>query len=158
MSHLKYPSDVASVDAVVEALYEYISFPPGARPDWDRMRSLYLPSAQIIPSRRETCNLITVMHFDSFRAWAEPYIEESGWNARGFYECDAGHTIEIFGDIAHILSVYEARNHPEETPFKRGINSIQLVRDGDGWLVASIIWDMESAEWPIPERLLKQRS
>jgi len=34
MSHLKYPSDVASVDAVVGALYEYISFPPGARPDW----------------------------------------------------------------------------------------------------------------------------
>lgn len=45
MSHLKYPSDVASVDAVVEALYEYISFSPGTGPDWERMRSLYLPQA-----------------------------------------------------------------------------------------------------------------
>ena len=71
MSHLKYPSDVASVDAVVEALYEYISFPSGAGPDWERMRLLYLPTAQIIPSRKETGGVITVMNFDKFKAALE---------------------------------------------------------------------------------------
>lgn len=156
MSHLKYPSDVASVDAVVEALYEYISFPSGSGPDWERMRSLYLPTAQIIPSRKETGGVITVMNFDSFKAWAEPYIEENGWNQRGFYECDAGHITEVFGDIAHVLSVYEAKYLPDEPAFKRGINSIQLLRDGAGWRVTSIVWDMESEDWPIPEKLLKK--
>src|SRR5688572_18845337 len=34
------PADVASIDAIVAALYDVISGPAGKKRDWDRMRSL----------------------------------------------------------------------------------------------------------------------
>ena len=32
----------------------------------------------------------------------------------------------------------------------RGINSIQLVRDGKRWWIASVVWDTERPDNPIP--------
>src|SRR5687767_2657424 len=43
------PADVASVDAIVKALYDVISGPAGQARDWDRMRSLFHPDARLIP-------------------------------------------------------------------------------------------------------------
>ena len=45
------PADVNSVDAIITALYSVISGPKGQPRDWDRMRSLFLPSARLIPAR-----------------------------------------------------------------------------------------------------------
>ena len=43
------PDDVASVDAIIDALYAVISGPAGEQRDWDRFRSLMLPEARLIP-------------------------------------------------------------------------------------------------------------
>src|ERR1051325_5687173 len=43
------PEDVATMDAIVAALYDVISGPPGKR-DWDRFRSLFYPGARLIPT------------------------------------------------------------------------------------------------------------
>ena len=43
------PEDVASVDAIVAAVYDVISGPAGEARDWDRFRSLFLPGARLIP-------------------------------------------------------------------------------------------------------------
>ena len=40
--------DVASVDAILGALYEVISGPAGEQIDWDRFRSLFTARGQII--------------------------------------------------------------------------------------------------------------
>src|SRR5688572_25207292 len=39
------PADVASVDAILRALYDVISGPAGQRRNWDRMRFLFVPGA-----------------------------------------------------------------------------------------------------------------
>ncbi len=44
------PADVASMDAIIAALYDVISGPAGKKRDWDRMRSLFIPGAHLIPS------------------------------------------------------------------------------------------------------------
>ncbi|MCK5484075.1 MAG: hypothetical protein KAJ13_10235, partial [Gemmatimonadetes bacterium] len=44
------PADVGSVDSIIEAVYDVISGPAGAERDWDRMRSLFLSDARLIPS------------------------------------------------------------------------------------------------------------
>ena len=44
------PADVASVDAIVAALYDVISGDPGIERDWDRFRSLFYPGARMIPT------------------------------------------------------------------------------------------------------------
>ena len=40
------PADVASIDAIIEALYDVISGPTGEPRDWDRMRSLFTADAR----------------------------------------------------------------------------------------------------------------
>src|SRR5260370_30562374 len=45
------PADVNSVDAIISAVYNVISGPRGQSRDWDRMRSLFLPDARLIPAR-----------------------------------------------------------------------------------------------------------
>src|SRR5262249_39417995 len=47
------PGDVDSIEHIVGAVYAVISGPAGAPRDWDRFRSLYLPGARMIPSRRD---------------------------------------------------------------------------------------------------------
>ena len=44
------PADVASVDSIIGAVYDVISGPAGKKRDWDRMRSLFLPGARLIPT------------------------------------------------------------------------------------------------------------
>ena len=36
----------------------------------------------------------------------------------------------------------------------RGINSIQLVNDGKRWWIASVVWDTEQPDNPIPAQYL----
>jgi hypothetical protein len=43
------PQDVADIDGILAALYEVISGPKGRPRDWDRMRSLFVPNARLIP-------------------------------------------------------------------------------------------------------------
>ena len=38
----------------------------------------------------------------------------------------------------------------------RGINSIQLMNDGERWWIINIFWMQESEEHPIPEAYLPQ--
>ncbi len=43
------PADVASMDAIVSALYDVISGPRQQPRDWSRMRLLFAPGARVIP-------------------------------------------------------------------------------------------------------------
>src|SRR5688500_13434737 len=45
------PADVASIDAILAALYDVISGPAGQARNWDRFRSLFAPGARLIPAR-----------------------------------------------------------------------------------------------------------
>ena len=65
--------------------------------------------------------------------------------ANDFYEVEIGRRIDLFGNIAHVWSAYEARRSPDDAePERRGINSIQLFRDPDaGWRIMAMIWDNE---------------
>src|SRR6478672_9623729 len=43
-------ADVASMESIVAALCDVISGPAGKKRDWDRMRSLFIPGARLIPT------------------------------------------------------------------------------------------------------------
>ncbi|MDQ2975017.1 MAG: hypothetical protein M3R69_06365 [Acidobacteriota bacterium] len=44
------PADANSIDAIIAAVYDVISGPAGKKRDWDRMRSLFVPGARLIPT------------------------------------------------------------------------------------------------------------
>ena len=141
--------DVQSIDAIIAAIYDVISGPAGER-DWGRDRHLFLPQARLIRTGKRPDGSVRyqVMTVDEFAADAAPILE------KGFYETEIARTTEIFGNIAHAFSTYESRRHPQEAPFARGINSIQLLHDGERWWVTAMVWDAERADNTIPARYL----
>lgn len=147
------PADVASVDAIIAAVYDVISGPAGKKRDWDRMRSLFVPGARLIPTGPKPTGGYgaRVGTLEDYITRGGPYLE-----SQGFFEKEIARKTETFGNIAHAFSTYESRHKAEdEKPFARGINSIQLVNDGTRWWVVTIFWQGEDEKTPLPEKYLK---
>jgi len=146
------PTDVESMDSIIEALYDVISGPPGRR-DWDRMRSLHIPEARLIPTFRSPEGPEGEV---GYRAGSvDDYIKQNGaWlEDNGFFETEVSRVTERFGTIAHAFSTYESRRTAQDAqPFQRGINSIQLLHDGQRWWIVTIFWHPETEASPIPAR------
>jgi hypothetical protein len=146
------PADVASVDSIIAAVYDVISGPAGKQRDWDRMKSLFIPGARLIPTGLKQSG-----GYSSRVLTVDEYIQRaSGFMAKeAFYEREAARKTEEFGQIVHVFSTYESRHAPDAKPFQRGINSIQLMNDGTrGWVV-TIFWQGEDEKHPLPEKYLK---
>jgi hypothetical protein len=149
------PSDVASLDAIIAALYDVISGPAGQKRDWDRMRSLFIPGARLIPSSPTPDGKVVPRVLD-----VEGYIGRAGPNLEknGFFEREISRKTESFGTITHAFSTYESRRTKEDaTPFARGINSIQLVNDGTRWWIVTVFWDSERPNNPLPTKYLPSK-
>jgi hypothetical protein len=145
------PADVESVDAIMGAVYDVISGPAGDERDWDRMRSLFLPEARLIPSfpRPEG-------GYGSRFMTVEDWIEDAkGWfTENAFFEVEIHRVDEHYGHISHAFSTYESLREADGEPFARGINSFQLLFDGQRWWIVNIYWQGESESEPIPTRYL----
>jgi hypothetical protein len=146
------PTDVATVDAIVTAVYDVISGAAGEARDWDRWRSLFIEDARLIPVGRTPEGAVrhSVMTPEDYVQGSGAFLEENG-----FFEVEVGRVMESFGQIAHLFSTYESRRtEADAEPFARGINSFQLLNDGTRWWVVSIMWDSERPENPIPSRYI----
>ncbi len=145
------PDDVKSIDAIVASLYDVISGDAGEARDWDRFRSLFAPGARLIPTvaTREGGARARVLTPEEFAKLAGEATKE-----QGFHESEIARRTEAFGNVAHVWSTYESRHAKGEAPFSRGINSIQLMKDGDRWHVVTIYWDSERPDNPIPAQYL----
>ncbi|MGE0145693.1 MAG: DUF2785 domain-containing protein [Planctomycetota bacterium] len=144
-------ADVASIDAIVRALYASISGAAGEARDWQRVRSLFHRHHRMLPIVRGRSGLQAVaLSIDDYVRRSGPMLERDG-----FYEQEVARQVLQFGDLAHVWSTYVGRRAPgDPQPFLRGINSIQLVREGGRWWVAQIAWEQESDAGPIPDEFL----
>ena len=148
------PSDVASIDAIISALYDAISGPAGQKRDWDRFRSLFTPGARLIPTGRrpDSSRVIRMITPEEYATTIGPQLENGG-----FFEREIGRRTEQFGNIAHVFSAYDSKRTAADTvPFARGINSIQLFNDSRRWWVVTIFWDSERRDNPIPADMLRR--
>jgi hypothetical protein len=147
------PADVATVDAIIDAVYASISGPAGQPRDWARFRSLLIPGARLIPSARRTPGATTPVVWS-----AEDYIAAAGpgLERQGFFEREIHRTTDAFGAVLHAFSTYDSKRTPDGQPFARGINSFQLYNDGTRWWIVTIFWDAETADKPIPPKYLSR--
>lgn len=148
------PQDVGSIDGIMAAVYDVISGSAGQKRDWDRMRSLFIPGARLIPTgkRQDGSTSHRVLTLEEYINGSGPVLERDG-----FFEREIGRVTERFGNVVHLMSAYESRRKAEDpAPFVRGVNSFQLLYDGSRWWVVTIFWQSENADTPIPERLLKK--
>ncbi len=151
--HKPAPEDVASVDAIIKATYDVISGGIDEKRDWNRFRSLFYKKARLIPTAmNEDSNI-----FEASILTPEEYIErtEPFFMKNGFFEKEIARRTENYGNIVHAFSTYEGRYKPSDTqPFLRGINSFQLLNDGDRWWIISVFWQAETSDNPLPEKYL----
>ena len=134
-------TDEEAIGAAVDEMYAMISGPAGPR-DWSRQANCFLPEARQVRTwvDGEGRAVKQSMGLEDYARDTQPFFD-----ANAFYEVENSRRIAVFGNIAHVWSAYEARRSPDdETPERRGINSIQLFNDPDrGWRIIHMIWDNE---------------
>lgn len=150
--HEAKPADVASPDAILAAAYDVISGPAGQERDWDRMRSLFYPGAQLIRTAVKKEGGLSATFLTT-----QNYIDRAGsyFKTNSFFEREVARRGERWGSIMQVFSTYESRHDPKDpTPFARGINSFQLFFDGTRWWIMTIYWAEETAQTPLPPEFL----
>lgn len=150
----KYVSQVETLDATIETLYSVISGDKGEERDWELFKYIFHPDAKLIPTGKAPDGLTKARYMTP-----QDYIDGSGkWLvANGFHEVEMVREVQNFGPIAQVFSSYEAFNSKtDEKPLMRGINSIQLLNDGQRWWVMNIYWSQESAEHPLPDKYISK--
>ena len=142
------PADVASVEAILNAVYDIISGPAGKARDWDRFRSLMRPDARMAATRQRPDGTVVTRAFsvEEFIAGSTKALAE-----QPFYERGVANHVDRFAHIAQVFSTYESRRAPEAKPFVRGINSFELLNDGTRWWILTISWEEESPVNPLPK-------
>jgi len=147
------PADVETVSSILAALYDVISGPAGQTRNWDRMRTLFAVDARLIPTgkRKDGTYEYRVFNLEQYILNAKPYFEKEG-----FFEREISRKTDQYGSVVQVFSTYESRHQAtDDTPFTRGINSIQLWNDGKRWWILSVFWQGETADYPIPEKYLQ---
>ena len=151
------PADALSVDAIIAALYASVSHGEGAEPNFERMRAIFLPVGMLVPPKNPRDDMFTVLDVDAFeeRVKKGAAAAKQKGDPTSFFEREAARKSDCFGNVCQVFSTYESRRAPaDEKPFVRGINSIQLVNDGRRWWIASVVWDTERPDNPIPPQYL----
>jgi hypothetical protein len=125
------------LDTLMRDFYSVISFEEGGAPDWARMATLFSPYARIT---RVTPEAIDYLDLAGFRNLAEELIEVGAFTS--FYEHELARRTDRYGQVTHIASAYETKiSATADDYIERGINSLQLVRDGSQWRILSLCWD-----------------
>ena len=147
-----YSKEVATLDSTIETLYSVISGDKGVERNWELFKHLFHQDAKLIPTGKNKDGQTIARYMT-----ADDYINSSGkWLLEnGFHEVELNRSIDTFGDITQVFSTYESfRSKSDTVPFMRGINSIQLLNDGNRWWIINIYWMQESEANPIPKKYL----
>jgi hypothetical protein len=140
--------DRARIGAVIDEMYAMISGPAGPR-DWSRQANCFHPDARQIRTflDAEGRPAMTAMGLADYARDTTDFFM-----THDFFEVEIGRRIDLFGNIAHVWSAYEARSSlGDAEPERRGINSIQLFRDpARGWRIMAMLWDNEREGVTLP--------
>lgn len=148
---------------VVAGLYGLVSSTAGRLPDWDKVRALFLKEAVIVLRTSRTA--MTAFDLDGFikdfvdfyerpfkRGEATVVPKESG-----FTERVVRMKVWEFGDMAHILVLYEAQITGFPMAPQQGIDSWLLVRREGRWLIAGATNELVTTARPVPAELRDDR-
>jgi hypothetical protein len=146
-------ADVRSLDSLLKAFYESLTFPEGAGPDWGRFRNLF--ASATVPLIRTTPGAVLVTDLNGFLDNFGLRIKSGSLNS--FFEGEVFRKTEIYGNIAQVISTYrKGVNTTDPQKFVRGVNSLQIFFKDGRWWIASLMWEDESLANPIPAKYLKK--
>lgn len=122
-------------------MYASMCFEPGQQPQWERHAELFAPAARLV-----RVNDAGVFEFDpkSFRDDLEGKIASGA--IPSFWEGEISREEKVFGEIAHVLSVYETRPSRDAAEAGRAVKSIQLFNRDGRWWISAMIWRRETSQ------------
>ena len=133
-------NDLKLIDNLTAELYKSICFEVDNHPPLEKLKDLYIPTANMIRNDEASPEIMTVDDF------IKSYTDRiSDGTIKSFYEGELNHITEIFGTIAHRFSTYETKfDLTNPKPFSLGINSIQYIKIGNNWKISSIVWNNQN--------------
>jgi hypothetical protein len=151
-----------TAEGLVGALYESVTFEAGSTPDWDHVRSMFIDEAVIVlrTSRDDT----TVFSVEGFVGDFVKFIERADAGRTGFSERIIRTKPMVFGDMAHVLVLYEASIpgslrppslRPQDAAVRvmQGVDSFSLVRKHGRWWIAAVTNEIPGPDRPVPAEL-----
>jgi len=146
------PADqVRQIEQTLDTLYRAFCFDAGGDADWPTMRSLFLDGASFVAPVRDGM-LPRAVQADQFIEDFQSWIASSSEGETGLHERIEHLRIDVYGTVAHAYVLFEAFVPGDQRAVKRGIDSIQLVRAGEHWLVASLTTQFANGDLPVPTR------
>ncbi|MCP3914373.1 MAG: hypothetical protein GY711_02325 [bacterium] len=147
------PDPEAGAEALVRKLYELVTFEAGTTPDWDEVRTLFVPEAVVVlRTGREEMSVFSV---DGFVADFVKFIEDAKVEKTGFTERILGMKSFVYGDIAQVLVLFDSHIPGSGREPHQGIDSFELIRQKGAWRVVSIVNERPTKERPIPKELFE---
>jgi len=139
----------ADPERLVRGLYAAVTFNPGPGPDWEYVRSFFLPQAVI--AVRKTRTSMAVMTVQEFIDWFIADVERYKMKERGFEEGVEKLKLTAMGDIAQAYVVYKARfKTPADSPGQIGLDSWTLMKKDGRWWIVSCANEIPTPDKPLP--------
>ncbi len=136
-------------EGVVTSIYDMVSFEAGSRPNWDRVRSIFIPEAVVVV--RSSQEALTVFSVEGFVDDFVTFIENSPAGEMGFSEKVTRIESMVFGDMAHVFVLYEAHITDSPQPPTRGLDSFALIKKDGRWLIAALTNEVVTPDRPLPK-------
>ena len=142
-------ADLETPEGLIEEIYRLVSFPAGTTPDWDAVRDLFIPEALVV--LRTSRDGSTVFSVDGFVEDFVTFIEQSDVESTGFTERILDMQTFEWGDIAHVLVLFDSDIPGDGREPRAGVDSFQLIRRDGRWWIASITNERPATDRPLPE-------
>ncbi len=140
----------AEIDYLTKDFYRAISFDQSTPPDFTPVKILFYGPGMLI---NNTFSKPITFTAESFIKAMESQAADRA--IEQFMQRELCANTEIFGKVAHRVSVYEYNFADHEMPnLPRGINFIQFVQIEGHWRILSMAWADENENHLIPEEYL----
>ena len=140
-----YQDDVTAIGALLERMFEAISWNGDDVPDWQGFTAPIHEAAVLYPSSRPSKPTTA----DAFVTMMEG--QRSGGGLTALEEKICGHRIAVFGNIAVALSGYVVQVNGGQPG--QGVNGMLLLKEDGKWRIGAMCWDNASPDHPLPDDL-----
>jgi len=147
----------------VAGIYSLVSSAGGKLPDWDKVRACFLKEAVIV--LRTSWTALTAFSLDGFiKDFVDFYERPYKRGEATVVPKESGFTEKVvrmkaweFGDMAHVLVLYEAQITGFAMAPQQGVDSWFLVRRDGRWFIAGATNELVTAARPVPPELRESK-
>lgn len=137
------------IDELVKSFFNLFSIKKGCKADLSSIYQLFIHEGLIVKCSSSTPEIYNLLQFIEPREkmFNDGYLSN-------FSEEELFEKTEIFGNIAHRLSLYKKSGLMNGKEFKnKGIKTMQFIKTSAGWKISSVAWDDEREEFKIDDKI-----